>query len=108
MKKIFFGLFLLLTWNSNLAAQTSFYEGKTITLVVGTSAGGLYDRYARLLAEHWSKHSSGNPTIIVQNMPGAGSLIAANHVYGAAKPDRLTILSRVPSIYFNQVHGRHN
>ena len=105
MKKIFFGLFLLLTWNSNLVAQT-FYEGKTITLVVGTSAGGLYDRYARLLAEHWSKHISGNPTIIVQNMPGAGSLIAANHVYGAAKPDGLTILSIVPAIYFNQLAGR--
>jgi tripartite-type tricarboxylate transporter receptor subunit TctC len=106
MKKIFFGFFLLLAWNSNLDAQTSFYEGKTITLLVGTSAGGLYDRYARLMAEHWGKHISGNPTIVVQNMPGAGSLIAANHVYGVAKPDGLTILSIVPAIYFNQLAGR--
>jgi tripartite-type tricarboxylate transporter receptor subunit TctC len=106
MKKTFFGLFLLLAWNSNLDAQTSFYEGKTITLLVGTSAGGLYDRYARLMAEHWAKHIPGNPDFVVQNMPGAGSLIAANHVYGVAKPDGLTILSIVPAIYFNQLAGR--
>jgi tripartite-type tricarboxylate transporter receptor subunit TctC len=106
MKKTFFGLFLLLAWNSNLDAQTSFYEGKTITLLVGTSAGGLYDRYARLMAEHWGKHIPGNPDFVVQNMPGAGSLIAANHVYGVAKPDGLTILSIVPAIYFNQLAGR--
>ena len=87
MKRILFGLFVLLAWNSSLHAQTPFYQGKTITLVVGTSAGGLYDRYARLIAEHWGKHISGNPAIVVQNMPGAGSLIAANHVYGVAKPD---------------------
>ena len=106
MKRILFGLFILLAWNSSLHAQTPFYQGKTITLVVGTSAGGLYDRYARLIAEHWSKHISGNPTFVVQNMPGAGSLIAANHVYGVAKPDGLTILSIVPAIYFNQLAGR--
>jgi tripartite-type tricarboxylate transporter receptor subunit TctC len=87
MKKTFFGLFLLLAWNSNLDAQTSFYEGKTITLLVGTSAGGRYDRYARLLAEYWSKHISGNPTIVVQNMPAAGSLITANHLYNVTKPE---------------------
>jgi tripartite-type tricarboxylate transporter receptor subunit TctC len=106
MKKFFLGLFFLLAWSASLHAQTSFYEGKTITLIVGTSAGGLYDRYARLVAEHWSKHISGNPTFVVQNMPGAGSLIAANHVYGVAKPDGLTILSIVPAIYFNQLAGR--
>ena len=96
----------ILAWNSNLAAQTSFYEGKTITLLVGTSAGGLYDRYARLLAEYWGKHIPGHPAFVVQNMPGAGSLIAANHVYGVAKPDGLTIVSIVPAIYFNQLAGR--
>ena len=106
MKKFLLGLFFLLAWSASLHAQTSFYDGKTITLVVGTSAGGLYDRYARLIAEHWSKHISGNPTFVVQNMPGAGSLIAANHVYGVAKPDGLTILSIVPAIYFNQLAGR--
>ena len=106
MKRILFGFFFLLAWNSSIQAQTPFYQGKTISLVVGTSAGGLYDRYARLIAEPWSKHIPGNPTIVVQNMPGAGSLIAANHVYGVAKPDGLTILSIVPAIYFNQLAGR--
>jgi len=106
MMSILFGLFFLLAWNSSLPAQTPFYNGKMITLVVGTSAGGLYDRYARLIAEHWSKHIPGNPTFVVQNMPGAGSLIAANHVYGVAKPDGLTIGSIVPAIYFNQLAGQ--
>ena len=98
MKKIHFSFFCLLAWNSILQAQTPFYQGKTITLVVGTSAGGVYDRYARLLAEPWSKHIPGNPSIVVQNMPGAGSVIAANQVYNVAKPDGLTLLSIVPAI----------
>jgi tripartite-type tricarboxylate transporter receptor subunit TctC len=106
MKRILFGLFFLLAWTSSLRAQTLFYQGKTITLVVGTTAGGLYDRYARLIAEHWSKHIPGNPSFVVQNMPGAGSLIAANHVYGVAKPDGLTIASIIPAIYFNQLARR--
>jgi tripartite-type tricarboxylate transporter receptor subunit TctC len=105
MKRVFFGLCFLLAWTSNLHAQTPFYQGKTITLVVGTSPGGLYDRYARLIAEHWGKHIPGNPGFVVQNMPGAGSLVAANHVYGVAKPDGLTIASVVPAIYFNQLAG---
>ncbi len=67
------------------------YAGKTITIVVGYKPGGGYDRTARLLARHLPKHIPGNPTIIVQNMPGANSVIAANHVYNVAKPDGLTI-----------------
>ncbi len=72
-------------------AQSSPYAGKTITVVVGYKPGGGYDATARLLARHLPDHIPGKPTIIVQNMPGANSLIAANHVYGAAKPDGLTI-----------------
>ncbi len=68
-----------------------FYEGKTISIVVGYKPGGGYDRTARLLARHLPKHIPGKPTIIVQNMPGANSIIGANHVYGVAKPDGLTI-----------------
>lgn len=63
-----------------------FYRGKTIELIVGFGAGG-YDRYARVLGRHMGKHIPGNPTIIVKNMPGAGSLIAANHLYVAAPKD---------------------
>ena len=73
------------------AAHAQYYAGKTITLVVGYKTGGGYDATARLLARHLPKHIPGKPTIIVQNMPGANSLIAANHVYSVAKPDGLTI-----------------
>jgi tripartite-type tricarboxylate transporter receptor subunit TctC len=72
-------------------AQGSPYEGKTITIVVGFKTGGGYDATARLLARHLPKHIPGKPNVIVQNMPGANSLIAANHVYNVAKPDGLTI-----------------
>lgn len=64
-----------------------FYKGKTVTLVVGYSAGGGYDTYARLLSRHIGKHIPGNPTVIVQNMDGAGSMLAANHLYNAAAKD---------------------
>jgi tripartite-type tricarboxylate transporter receptor subunit TctC len=106
MKKILFGLFFLLASNTSLHAQTSFYHGKTITLIAGTTAGSQYDAHARLIAQHWGKHIPGNPDIIVQNMAGAGSLIAANHLYNVAKPDGLTITSIIPAIYFNQLAGR--
>jgi tripartite-type tricarboxylate transporter receptor subunit TctC len=87
-------------------AQEPFYQGKTITLVAGTTAGSQYDAHARLIAQHLGKHIPGIPDIIVQNMPGAGSLIAANHLYNVAKPDGLTITSIIPAIYFNQLAGR--
>jgi len=72
-------------------AQSPPYAGKTITIVVGFKPGGGYDATARLLARRLPKHIFGKPTVIVQNMHGAGSIVAANHVYNAAKPDGLTI-----------------
>ena len=98
MKRILFGVFFLLAWNSILHAQAPFYQGKTITLVAGTTAGSVYDAWARLVAQHWGKHIPGNPGFIVQNMAGAGSLIAANHLYTVAKPDGLTILNSTGSV----------
>ena len=74
-----------------LAASDEFYKGKVIRIVVGFSAGGGFDTYARSLSRYMGKYIPGNPTIVVENMTGAGSLIAANHVYRAAKPDGLTI-----------------
>lgn len=68
-----------------------YYAGKTVTIIVGYKTGGGYDATARLLARHLPKHIPGKPTVIVQNMPGANSLIAANHVYSVAKPDGLVI-----------------
>lgn len=69
----------------------SFYEGKTITIIVGYKPGGGYDRYARLIGKYLPRYIPGNPGAIVQNMPGASSVIAANHLYSIAKPDGLTI-----------------
>ena len=80
-----------------LAETTSeFYRGKTVTIIVGTAAGGGYDAYARLIAAHLSKQVPGNPNVIVQNMPGAGSVVAANHIYNVAHQDG-TILGTVNS-----------
>ena len=75
---------------SAAAAQPSF-TGKTVTIIVGYKAGGGYDATARMLARHLPKHIPGKPTVIVQNMPGANSIISANHIYNVAKPDGLTI-----------------
>lgn len=88
-----------------LFAQAPFYQGKTITIVVGFLAGDGYDIWARLLTAHMSRHIPGNPNIIVQNMPGAGSRIAANSVYNVAKPDGLTLGATGPSLYFDQLMG---
>jgi tripartite-type tricarboxylate transporter receptor subunit TctC len=101
-----FSLASVLWYASDLSAQSAFYQGKTIRLTVGTSAGSTYDAYARLIAHHWGKHIPGKPEFAVQNMPGAGSLIAANHIYNAVKPDGLTVASINPALYFNQLAGR--
>ena len=68
-----------------------YYQGKTITMVVGYGPGGGYDRISRLLAKHLRKHIPGNPAVIVQNMPGATSMLAANYIYSIARPDGFTI-----------------
>jgi tripartite-type tricarboxylate transporter receptor subunit TctC len=90
-----------------VAAQETFYKGKTIKVVIGTTPGALYDQWSRLLAAHMGKHIPGNPEMVPQNMPGAGHKIAANYVYNVAKPDGLTLIgSIVPSLYFDQLLGR--
>lgn len=81
----------------------AFYEGKTVRIIVGFSAGGGFDAYSRALARHLPKHIPGNPTIIVENMPGAGSLISANHVYKVAKPDGLTIGHFIGGLFLTQI-----
>jgi tripartite-type tricarboxylate transporter receptor subunit TctC len=96
-------LVLLISWTSELWAQSPFYQGKTVTMVAVASAGSLYDLYARLVAQFIGKHIPGNPNFMVQNMPGAGSIIGANYIYNVAKPDGLTIGAVQPSIYFNQI-----
>ena len=71
-----------------------FYKGKTIQIVVGFGAGGGYDLYARALGRHLGKHMPGNPTVVVQNMEGAGSVRAANYVY-AGSPQDGTVIAAV-------------
>ncbi len=81
------------------------YTGKTLRLIVGTSPGGGYDTYARAIARHMPKHLPGKPNLIVQNMPGAGSLIAANYLYNVAKPDGLTFAMLISGLVMEQTMG---
>jgi tripartite-type tricarboxylate transporter receptor subunit TctC len=103
MLRLFSALILLLTVFSAAQAQTPFYQGKTITIVVGTKAGDAYDLYPRMLAEFMPKYIPGSPNIIIQNVPGAASMIAANQVYNVAKPDGLTLGAIYPALYFEQL-----
>jgi tripartite-type tricarboxylate transporter receptor subunit TctC len=88
------------------AATQDFYQGKVIRIVVGFSPGGAFDAYSRSMSRHMRKYLPGNPTITVENMPGAGSLIAANHLYKAASPDGLTIGNFIGSVLMGQVLGQ--
>lgn len=91
-----------------LAAAPAFaqhYAGKTLTIIVGYKTGGGYDATARLLARHLAKHIPGKPTVIVQNMPGANSIIAANHVYNVVKPDGLSIATFNRNLPIAQLTG---
>jgi tripartite-type tricarboxylate transporter receptor subunit TctC len=90
----------------NLHAQEPFYKGKQIRIVVGLSSGGGYDRAARLIARHMGKYIPGSPDLVVQNMPGAGSVTAANYVWGVAKPDGLTLLAPHNNFYLTQLSGQ--
>src|SRR5918992_1832691 len=99
-------LLLLSLLNSQARAQTPFYQGKTITIIVSTKAGDVYDLYPRLVAEFMPKHIPGNPNIIIQNVPGAAGLIGTNQIYNVSKPDGLTFGATYPALYFEQLVKR--
>ena len=101
-------LFLALAVCSSVTAAepTNFYQGKTVRIIVGLAAGGGYDLYARTLARHLGKHIPGNPAIVVENMTGAGSIIAANYLYKIAKPDGLTMGHYLGGIALQQLLGK--
>jgi tripartite-type tricarboxylate transporter receptor subunit TctC len=103
MKKFAVTLAIVLLLAASAQAQAPFYQGKTITIIVGTKSGDAYDLYPRMLAEFMPKYIPGNPNIIIQNVPGAASMIAANQVYNVAKPDGLTIGAIYPALYFEQL-----
>ena len=85
-----------------------FYQGKTIRMVVGFSAGGGFDTYTRAIGRHIGKHIPGNPNVVVENMTGAGSLITANYMYRAAKPDGLTIGNFIGPLILQNAIGNKN
>jgi len=88
------------------SAQTQdFYKDKTIRFIVGYSPGGSFDLYTRVIARHFPKHVPGNPTTIVENMTGAGGIIAANNLYNVAKPDGLTIGAWAAPLVLQQIMG---
>jgi tripartite-type tricarboxylate transporter receptor subunit TctC len=100
-----FCIWALTTHDASLA-QEMFFKGKPIRIVVGLSTGGGYDRAQRLLAKHLGKYIPGNPDVLVQNMPGAGSVSAANYVWGVVKPDGLTLLAPHNNVYLSQLSGQ--
>jgi tripartite-type tricarboxylate transporter receptor subunit TctC len=110
LSTIFLGVFFAALFGLAAAqvsqAQEPFYKGKQIRIVVGLSTGGGYDRAARLLARYMGKYIPGNPDLLVQNMPGAGSVTAANYVWGVAKPDGLTLLAPHNNVYLSQLSAQ--
>ena len=103
-----FAVFLSITfWLAPAWAQGEpYYKNKTIRFVVGSATANFYDSWARLIARYWGKHIPGNPNVIVQNMPGAGSITAVNYVYGVTKADGLSVVLPNNSIYIEQLIGR--
>lgn len=100
---------LVILWNAGSGHAASgddgFYKGKTIRLIVAFSAGGGFDTYSRTIARHLSKHIPGNPTIVVENMTGAGGIIHANFMYLQAKPDGLIIGNNIGGLFLQQLMG---
>lgn len=90
---------------SGEAADDGFYKGKTIRLIVAFSPGGGFDTYSRAIGRHLGKHIPGNPTVIVDNMTGAGGIIQANYMYLQAKPDGLTIGNNIGGLILQQIMG---
>ena len=90
---------------SHASATESYYKGKSITFIIGSGVGGGYDTYSRLIATHLGAHLDGRPAIVPQNMPGAGSIRAANYLYNAARKDGTTIGMLDQAIYLYQILG---
>jgi tripartite-type tricarboxylate transporter receptor subunit TctC len=106
MRKAILALLISFVWSATVHAQAPFYQGKTVRIIVGYPAGDTNDQWPRLFAQFMPKFIPGNPVIIVQNMTGGGSLIAANYVYTVGKNDGLTLGWISPALYFDQLVGR--
>jgi tripartite-type tricarboxylate transporter receptor subunit TctC len=97
---------LALAGSADASGHDAFYKGKTVRILVGYAAGGGFDAYSRTIARHLGRHIPGNPTVVVENMPGAGGLIVANHTYKIARPDGLTVGHFIGSLLMGQVLGQ--
>ena len=106
MNRILLRLALVFVSPVNALAQAPFYQDKTLRIVAGYGAGSVDDAWTRMIAQYLVKYIPGNPNIVVQNMPGAGAMIAANYVYKVAKPDGLTLGGIRAGLYFDQLVGR--
>jgi tripartite-type tricarboxylate transporter receptor subunit TctC len=106
MKKTGLLFVLALLWSDYAMAQTPYFQGKTIRIIVGYPAGSAHDLWGRLIATQLSKHIPGSPATVVQNMPGAGSMTATNYVYSVAKPDGQTVVVNNAALYFEQLLKR--
>ena len=87
-------------------AVSDFYTGRTVNLVIGFAPGGGYDLYARTLARHLGRHIPGRPNVVVQNMPGAGSIKATNYLYAIAPKDGATVGGFSRGIFLDPLLGR--
>src|ERR671918_2974491 len=109
--RILFGILFLALEHLNplnlerALAQAPFYQGKTIRVIVGYQPGDNHDQWARTYVRFLGKHIPGNPDFVVQNMPGAGGMIAANHIYNLTKPDGLTLGSFGGALFMAQITG---
>src|SRR5215469_15343981 len=98
-------LLAILITTSEACAKDDYFAGKTVTIIIPIGPGGAYDTYARLIARHLGRHIPGNPTIIAQNMPGAGGVIASNYVYNIAPQDGTTLTIITSSFATQQITG---
>ena len=105
MRRICGSLWLAVLALGSAADAADFYKDRTITFIIGSAPGGGYDTYSRLVASHLGRHLGGQPTIVPQNVPGAGSIRAANYLYNVAPKDGTTIGMVDEAIFLNQILG---
>jgi tripartite-type tricarboxylate transporter receptor subunit TctC len=105
-RTLFFAVALILSFSSTSLAAAPFFEGKTVRITVGASAGGGYDLWARTVGRHIGKYIPGKPTVIVENVTGAGGLIMANQLFKGTKPDGLTIGHVNGGLILSQILGQ--
>ena len=105
-KQLFWSAAWLVAVVGGAAHAQPFYEGKMVRVVVGLGAGGGFDAYARVIGRHLGRHIPGNPNVIVDNMPGAGSIVMTNHLYKVVKPDGLTVGHFNGAIILGQLLGQ--